>query len=84
MGELPEEREKPILTLPQKVLNRSRSFIVAALVIVAALAWRDAVRKTVDTVWPEKHSQLVGVYIIAFLVTIVAVLVGLVLGHDED
>ena len=79
---LPEERLQPILSLPQEVWHRSRGFIVAAFVIVAALAWRDAIRRTVEAVWPGKNAQLVGVYVIAFMITIGAVLVSMVLGHN--
>ena len=71
-------------SLPQEVWHRSRGFIVAALVIVAALAWRDAIRRTVETLWPKKSAQLIGVYVIAFMITIIAALVGMVLGHSPN
>ena len=82
--DFPKERLVPVMTIPQQVWTRSRGFIVGALVIVAALAWRDAIRGTVEMVWPNPASKQVGAYAMAILITFIAVLIALVMGHNGE
>ena len=68
-------------------MNRTRVFIQtmitlasAALVLVAALAWNEAIRETILKVF-GKDDSLVGLYVYALIATVVAVVVLLILAR---
>ena len=58
-------------------LARERMFeyILAAFGLVAGLAWNDAVKTLIETVFPVKASTIVPKFVYAILMTLIVVIV---------
>jgi uncharacterized membrane protein len=65
---------------PRAFLQTMIALASASLGLVAALAWNDAIRTTLEQ-YLGKDSGIVGLYIYAILATIIAVVVLVLLGR---
>lgn len=53
----------------------SLTLILSSFAFVVGLMWRDVVTKTIDLVFPTANNQLIPLIIVAFLFTIILVVV---------
>lgn len=74
------KHQRRTLTINHEVSNLTKAFrenfatlIISALGLVAALSWNDAIRSTIDTLFP-KTGGIIYKYYVAILITIIAVL----------
>jgi len=63
-----ETKEAP--ALHKEIRERTVGYIVAALGIVAGLAWNDAIRALIDYVFPVSANSLWAKFLYAIIVTI--------------
>ncbi len=73
--------------LRKVVRQRTIGYIVAAFSLVAGLAWNDAVKALIETLFPLKENTLPAKFIYAGLVTVVAVFFTIYLTrlfHEEE
>jgi len=61
--------------LRQEVRERTMGYVIAALGLVAGLAWNDAVKAFIETVFPAGSNTLQAKFLYAALVTLIVVLV---------
>jgi len=59
----------------QTVSQATKTLIVAALALVASLAWNDAITSSIKAIWPNSNKSLIGAYIYALTITVVVVLI---------
>jgi len=68
--------------LKREVRERTASYLTAAFGIVAGLAWNEAVKGLIDSVFPQGDANsVVAKFAYAILVTIVVVLVTVYMGR---
>ncbi len=60
--------------LKSAVLESTISYFVAALSVVAGLAWNDAIASTIDVVFPGDASSIIAKFTYAIFITILVVL----------
>lgn len=53
----------------------TKSMVVSALVLVVGLAWNEAISTTFQRVFHKPQNQVLGLFIYAFILTIVVFLV---------
>ena len=53
--------------------KRTVGYIVAALGLVAGLAWNDAIKSTIEYIFPAEAGSLWAKFIYAFLITVAIV-----------
>lgn len=68
------EEEVKKKALRQTIRERTSGYIVAALGIVAGLAWNDAIRAFIDYVFPVSTESILAKFLYAVLITVVVVL----------
>jgi len=61
--------------LSREVRKQVVGYIVAALGLVAGLAWNDAVKATIDSIFPSQENSLWARFGYAILITILIVIV---------
>ncbi len=59
--------------------ERTAGYIIAAFGFVAGLAWNDAIRTLIDTLFPVRKDSLPVKFLYAALVTIVVVLISMLI-----
>lgn len=59
---------------PKKIISESLTLVTAAMGLVAALAWNDAVRELINQFLP-KGQNVLSHFVYALIVTILAVIV---------
>ncbi len=73
--------------LNREIRERTVSYIVAALSLVAGLAWNDAIKSTIEYVFPLSNGTIIAKLIYAVLMTlfivIITVFVVRFLGKEE-
>ncbi len=58
----------------ENLREQFKNFVTAALGLVAALAWNDAIRTLIAQLFPEEtKSALIGKFTYAFIITVLAV-----------
>lgn len=62
-------------TLHEEVRERSISYMVAALGLVAGLAWNEAVKAAIEEFFPLKANTVFAKFVYAGLITLVVVLI---------
>jgi hypothetical protein len=71
--------------LKNKLRNQTVGYLIAAFSLVAALAWNDAVKALIESLFPISTSSIWLKFIYAVIVTVVVVLLGqYVLKQTED
>lgn len=60
--------------LKKAVRERTVGYIIAALGLVAGLAWNDAVKSLIESVFPLKQNSLSAKFIYAIVITLVIVI----------
>ena len=71
-----DEEEKNAMrqnTIRTAVRERTIGYIVAAFSLVAGLAWNDAVKALIETLFPLKENTLPAKFLYAGIVTVFAV-----------
>ena len=67
-----EEKNK----IKNEVKNQTRGYIMAGLGVVAGLAWNDAIKSLIDTVFLFSRDGVLVKFVYAFLITIVIIVIG--------
>ncbi|MDP2637161.1 MAG: DUF5654 family protein [bacterium] len=67
------QRESKVLR--QEVRERTVGYVIAALGLVAGLAWNDAMKGLIEVVFPGDSNTLQAKFLYAALVTLVVVLI---------
>lgn len=62
-----------------EIRERIASYVVAAFGFVAGLAWNDAIRTLIDTLFPLRKDTLIVKFLYATLVTIVVVIISMII-----
>lgn len=70
-NKLKQESER----LKWEVRERAIGYIVAALGLVAGLAWNDAIRALIEQIFPIAENTLIARFVYAAIITLVVVLV---------
>jgi hypothetical protein len=70
---------KETLRLHNEIRERTVGYIVAALGIVAGLAWNEAIRALIDYVFPVSANSLLAKFLYAIVVTIAIVVLSVYL-----
>ncbi len=65
--------------LRRELRDRTVSYVVAALGLVAALAWNDAIKTTIEYLLPLKSNALAVKLLYAFIITLIVVTVSVYL-----
>ncbi len=70
----------------QEIKNQTVGYVAGALGLVAGLAWNDAVKALIESVFPVDKSSILIKFIYAALVTIVVVMATryLIKSEEED
>ena len=86
-----DEQEKKLYSrnasVKKAVRERTVGYIVAAFSLVAGLAWNDAVKALIETLFPLQENTLPAKFIYAGLITVVAVVFTIYLTrlfHEEE
>ena len=72
------------LKLRREVRERTVGYILAALGLVAGLAWSDAIKTIIEYFFPLNSSSIFAKIIYAFFVTVVIVLVSVYLLRTSE
>jgi len=75
-----EEQER----IAKEIKEKTIGYIITALGIVAGLAWNDAIKTTIEYVFPLDSNSVVAKILYALLVTILIVLVSVYLMRISD
>lgn len=59
----------------REVRERTIGYLVAALGLVAGLAWNDAIRALIEAIFPMAENTLVAKFVYAALITVAVVIV---------
>ena len=70
--------------LKDKLRNQTAGYLIAAFGLVAALAWNDAVKALIDSLFPISTSSLWLKFMYAIIVTIAVVILGQYLLRQTD
>jgi len=70
-----EHFKKEVKETKKAFKEKMVTFILAGFGLVASLAWNEAIKSLVDTLFPKKTSALFGKFIYAILITFVVVLI---------
>ncbi|MDY0293245.1 MAG: DUF5654 family protein [Candidatus Methanomethylophilaceae archaeon] len=65
-----------------QLLETTVALITAAFGLVAALAWNDAIKALIKSVFPDTGGELIGLFVYATLVTIIAVVATLLIARS--
>lgn len=65
-----------------QLLETFASLITAAFGLVAALAWNEAIKKAVSEVFAASGNDLIGLFVYAAIVTILAVIMTLLIARS--
>ena len=68
------ETEKEKKHIHQSVREKTGTYLIAALGVVAGLAWNDAIRAFIDYVFPVSTNSILAKFLYAVLITAVVVL----------
>ncbi len=66
-----------------QLLETTAALITAAFGLVAALAWNEAIKTTIALCFPE-NGELVGLFVYAIVVTVIAVVMTLIIARALD
>ncbi len=75
MKKVEEEIKKSVQELRETVKQRTFSYIITALGLVAGLAWNEAIKSLIDNIFPLEKNSLLAKFIYAFGVTLIVILV---------
>ncbi len=68
-----ENNQQP--NLHHELRERTSGYIVAALSVVAGLAWNEAIRGLIDYIFPVSKDSLLVKFAYAIIITVIVVLV---------
>lgn len=68
------EIEKDVKESAKEVRGKSVAYISTALGLVAGLAWNDAIKATIDSLFPFSKDALTAKFIYAIIVTVAVVI----------
>ena len=76
-----EEKERSIIKnlkksgkkLSNEAKDRSIGYIEAGLGLVAGLAWNEAIKTTIETLFPVSKSTVIAKFIYALIITVIIV-----------
>jgi len=74
-GHLHEESRR----IKKEVRERTLGYLLAGFGVVAGIAWNDAIRVLIDTLFPVTRNTILAKFIYAALMTVVIVLVSVYL-----
>lgn len=58
----------------KSIFNKFGTLMTAALSLIVALAWNDAITNTINTVWSEdERNQLLSKFLYAVIITLVSI-----------
>ena len=58
----------------KSVFNQFGTLMTAALSLIVALAWNDAITNTINTIWSEdERSQLLSKFLYAIIITLISI-----------
>ncbi|MCL4399925.1 DUF5654 family protein [Patescibacteria group bacterium] len=81
-------KENSLKRLRKEAKEKTTGYILAALGLVAGLAWNDAVKSLIDYLFPLSQNTLFAKFIYALIITIFVVFVGMNLARitkkDEE
>ena len=60
----------------KEIREKTLGYILAGFGFVAGLAWNDAIKSSIDYLYPASADALFSKFLYAFTVTVVAVLIG--------
>ncbi len=75
MKKVEVEIKKSVQELRETVKQRTFSYIITALGLVAGLAWNEAIKSLIDNIFPLEKNSLLAKFIYAFGVTLIVILV---------
>lgn len=75
MKKVEEEIKKSVQELRETVKQRTFSYIITALGLVAGLAWNEAIKSLIDNIFPLEKNSLLAKFIYAFGVTLIVILI---------
>lgn len=70
-----QSKEQDTIQLRKEIRDRLTGFIVASLGLVAGLAWNDAVRATIDYLFPLPNDSLSAKFMYAIIISLIAVII---------
>lgn len=74
-----EQIKKESNTIRGEAKEKVVGYIVAAFGLVAGLAWNEAVRSLIETVFPQQENNLTAKFIYAIVISVIVVIVSLYL-----
>lgn len=83
MNKLEEKLIGEIAKVKGEVRNRTVKYIVAALGLVAGLAWNDAIKAFIDYFFPQDQNSLRAKLVYAVMITLIVVVASFYLARLE-
>lgn len=74
-----EEKERRSAGFKKEIRARTIGYMVAAFGLVAGLAWNEAIKALIDSLFPLSKDSLPAKFIYAIIITIVVVIVSIYL-----
>lgn len=82
---MPDQSKSKLQRLKQEAREKTVGYIVAALGLVAGLAWNEAVKSLIDYLFPIHQNGIVPKFIYAVVVTVVVIIVSVIaLSQQSD
>jgi len=72
------------MKLTQEFKRQITTLIFGAFSLVAALAWNDAIKATIDALWPISQNSLPAKFIYALIITIIVVVVSVIVAKLNE
>jgi len=72
------------MKLTQEFKHQITTLIFGAFSLVAALAWNDAIRASIDAIYPIAQGGLLAKFIYALLVTAIVVIVSVIVAKLNE
>ena len=77
MEEQRDKRKQAVQKIKKEAITQTIGYIVAALGLVAGLAWNNAITALIDHLFPVKTNSVLAKFIYAALITIFVVIISI-------
>jgi len=73
------KHKESLVLIKQEVGDKTFGYIMTALGLVAGLAWNEAIKSLIDTLFPGSNNGLMAKFLYALVITLFVVLIGVYL-----
>lgn len=80
LNKIKEEQKR----VSREVLGKTVGYILAALGFVVALAWNDAIRTSIEYLFPLNKNSILAKFVYALLVTVLIVIVTIIFTRKTE